>query len=99
MRESVVFGDRDEIEATIACGLRCQEQRTWDSLAAPTVARAVAVRGVHVEVAAIPARLCAELERTFAFGSTFALEANRRRVGRLRIAADVRNPEQQIPLP
>jgi hypothetical protein len=55
VRDGVVVGDGDEVQLLLHRVLDGDEDRAWDHLSGLAGAGAIAVRGVHVEVAAIPA--------------------------------------------
>ena len=100
LRHGVVICDGNEIEPSLRGRLDGEEHRAGYGLAVLTFAAAVAVRGMHVEVAAIPSRLLAD-HRVDIRGSLLraarARKINFRRVGSGHVWPDVGNSHQQIP--
>jgi len=99
-----VVGDGDEVEAVADGGLKRDEERTGDGFAGLAGAGAVAVRGVHVQIATIPAGLIAEGgaesvvgEAFGASGFAFAGEEDVGGVGGGLAGAEVGYADEQMP--
>src|SRR5690348_2355850 len=99
MRRGVVIGDCDEVQTASRRGFEREKHRTRDLLSRLALAMSIAMRGVHVQVAAVPSgtwaqrctgegiccRAVERLEEDFCFVRSCALWP------------DIRNADQQLP--
>src|SRR5271169_5564208 len=100
LRGCVVVGDHDEIQSPTGCGIDGEEDRAGGHFPGLTLALSVAVRGMHVKVAAIPARSASQgreqIDRLIGYQAT-SREENVRRVMRRHLRTDVRHTYEDIP--
>src|ERR1700728_880515 len=97
LRGCVVVGDGDEVETALGCILQSEKEWTWNGLAGLAGTATVAVCGVHVEVAAIPAGLCVERFRNEGRIVECGVEPHLSAILRGDAGADVRHGDEKFP--